>query len=181
MSVPESWEEQWASLTRKLEQDEPVSYQEFEELWKGLQRRRRDLQKYLEYAVERQDQVEEKRKLEQLLRKIIHANLSERIQGLYQLGCQHARKEALQGALAKQGFRLLELVRSGNRTEVYYRLLRAFYACEEPFPKQLVEPFQPCYENSHFAAMMLSYLSGVLQTASGFSSSSTKGAESAAK
>lgn len=91
-------------------------------------------------------------------------NLSDLMKRLRRKGQAVRNYPSLQDSLEKQAYRLLELIRSGRRTDAFHLLMRTYVAHNQPFPHELVEAFMPIYTAEEAKLLLFSYLSGVTST-----------------
>lgn len=71
------------------------------------------------------------------------------------------KNEQLASAVEAQAYRLMELVRSGRKSEAFYLLERTYLAHATPMPRQLFEAFLPIYSVDEMKLLVFSYISGV--------------------
>ncbi|MEO0098752.1 MAG: hypothetical protein ABIK84_06315 [candidate division WOR-3 bacterium] len=87
-------------------------------------------------------------------------NINELIENLRNIGFVHRKDFGEQ--VQNIAYRIMEKTRIGKRDEVFYLLLRTFNANQKQFPKLLVEPFKPNYDDGTFKSCIYAFLSGVL-------------------
>jgi inorganic triphosphatase YgiF len=154
------------SLEKKLQQfeeqlmkaDKP-SIEQFRQAYQELRKLSRKLQELLQWISERHRSEKE---FENLYRQIAGWNASELIERLKRTGLAFKQDRDLKDAFDRQGYRLLELVRTGARDEVFHSILRIFVSAKKKFPDHLVEAFKPIYSDELFKILLFSFLSGIL-------------------
>lgn len=162
MSTPASSE---ASLERRLQQLEEQlktgmpNADEFRHTYDELRKVSTRLQELLQWAAE---QHRSERGLERLYRRVAGWNASELIEGLKRTGFALKQDRDLKDAFDRQGYRILELVRTGRRDESFHAILRIFVSAKKEFPANLVEAFKPVYSDELFKVFLFSFLSGIL-------------------
>lgn len=87
-------------------------------------------------------------------------NINELIEEMRNIGYRHRQDFGEQ--MQNIAYRIMEKTRIGKREDVFYLLLRVFSANQKQFPKELVEPFKPQYDDGLFKSCIYAFLSGVL-------------------
>lgn len=129
---------------------------EFNEVYKKLNKQLKELQELLEWAWNQNRNDE----LTRLLNQIKGRNVSELMEKLHNVG-YHARGQ-LGNAFERMGYRLMEQVRAGKREEAYYTIARIYIAANQDIPRVVAEPFKPIYSDSEFKVMLFAFISGIL-------------------
>ncbi len=162
MSVQTAQSLELSDLLKVLEEQISTSNTEvktFEEAFKKLSDYRWKLQQLLEYVVE---QNSDNKTLKDLYARVAGENATELIDKLRGLGYEYSRDNAIRDAFEKQGYRLLEQARNGNRDMVFYGILRIFVSLKRKVHKSIVEAFKPIYSQELFKVFIFSFLSGLL-------------------
>lgn len=155
-----------ASLEQKLQQLEEQliktgtpSIDQFRQAYQELKKLSRKLQELLQWASE---QHRSEKEFRNLYRQIVNWNASELIESLKRTGLVFKQDRDLKDAFDRQGYRLLELVRTGARDDVFHAILRIFVSAKKKLPDHLVEAFKPIYSDELFKVLLFSFLSGIL-------------------
>jgi hypothetical protein len=153
-----SLEQRLEQLKEQLRTEEP-RFDDFQKFHSDLRKIQRDFQGLLQWAVEDQ---RGKEKFWGLYRQVAGWNASDLMESLKQTGFALKKDRNLKDAFDRQGYRILELVRSGKRDEAFHAILRIFVSAKKEFPSQLVEAFKPVYSEELFKVFLFSFLSGIL-------------------
>jgi len=149
-------------LKEELKKDKIDNLEKFKELfkefYKQLQKEQKDFIKCLEWAYEKSGRDEE---IGNILAEIAGRNASDLIESLKRLG--YAVQKSLGEDFEKAGFRLLEQVRAGKRSDVMYGITRIFLANRQNLPDILNEAFKPYYSDELFKCFMFTFLSSVIK------------------
>lgn len=73
-----------------------------------------------------------------------------------------AQNKALQDALDKQMFRILEQVRLGKKDSAIHIILRTFVANHKQIPKELIDAMKEQYDINQFRAFMYAFLNNFI-------------------
>jgi hypothetical protein len=158
-----------SSLEQRLEQlkeqlkdrDNEPNFDDFQKFYRDLQKVQRDFQNLLQWAAEDRRGKENEKKFRGLYCQVAGWNASELMESLKRTGLALKDRD-LKDAFDRQGYRILELVRSGKRDEAFHAILRIFVSAKKDFPSQLVEAFKPVYSEELFRVFLFSFLSGIL-------------------
>lgn len=132
---------------------------DFRRTYSVLQKAKQEFQELLQWAAE---QKRNEKEFDSLYRQVAGWNASELVESLKRTGFALKRDSNLKDAFDRQGYRILELVRTGRRDDVFYAILRIFVSAKKEFPSQLVEAFKPVYSDELFKVFLFSFLSGIL-------------------
>jgi hypothetical protein len=127
-----------------------------------LRKNIKEFQELLQWAWEDSRGKEKEKEFQGLYRHVAGWNASELMEKLKQKGFALKKDSDLKNSFDRQGYRILELVRSGKRDEVFHAILRIFVSAKKEFPFQLVEAFKPVYTDELFKVFLFSFLSGIL-------------------
>jgi len=130
----------------------------FQEFYKQLQKEQKDFVKYLEWAYEKSGRDKE---IGNILSEIAGRNASDLIESLKKLG--YAVQKSLGEDFEKSGFKLLEQVRAGKRSDVMYGITRIFLANRQNVPDILNEAFKPYYPDELFKCFMFTFISAAIK------------------
>jgi len=155
-----SLEQRIENLKNQL-QEGNLDLKSFEQVYQRLQELQRYFLRLLEWAVEDQRGKKYEEGFKTLYQKVAGWEVSELIEKLKEEGLD-LRKSDLKKAFDQQGYRILELVRTGKRDAVFYTILRIFVSARKKFPSELVEAFKPVYSDELFKIFLFSFLSSVL-------------------
>jgi hypothetical protein len=156
-----SLEQRLEQLKKQLRTGEPL-FDDFQEFHSDLRKIRREFQDLLQWAVEDRRGKENEKEFRGLYRQVAGWNASDLMESLKRTGFALKRERDLKDAFDRQGYRILELVRSGKRDEAFHAILRIFVSAKKEFPSQLVEAFKPVYSEELFKVFLFSFLSGIL-------------------
>jgi len=134
------------------------NFGDFQSVYNKLQKTFREFQELLQWAEENSHGKEDEKKFKELYRQVAGWNASELMEKLKQKGFAFKKDSDLKRSFERQGYRILELVRSGKRDEVFHSILRIFVSAKEEFPSQLVEAFKPVYTEELFKVFLFSFL-----------------------
>lgn len=144
-------------LENKIKNGE-FSFNDFNNYWKQKQQVDKRFLSLLEYAVK---QKPDDKNLDQLLRKCTLASISDLMEKLKRLG--YSVRKDLGEDFQKMGYRLLEQVRAGKRSDVMYGISRIFISHQRNLPDSLIEAFKPYYDIETFKCLMYSFLSAAIK------------------
>ena len=156
-----SLEQRIEQLKEQLRTGEP-RFDDFREFHNDLRKIQREFQDLLQWAAEDPRGKEKKKEFQGLHRQVSGSNGSELMETLKRTGFALKKERDLKDAFDHQGYRILELVRSGKRDEAFHAILRIFVSAKKEFPSQLTEAFKPVYLEELFKVFLFSFLSGVL-------------------
>ena len=159
-----------SSLEQRLEQlkeqlkdrDNKPNFNDYQKFYGDLQKVQRDFQNLLQWAAEDRRGKENEKEFRGLYCQVAGWNASDLMESLKRTGFALKRERDLKDAFDRQGYRILELVRSGKRDEAFHAILRIFVSAKKDFPSQLVEAFKPVYSEELFKVFLFSFLSGIL-------------------
>jgi len=154
-------EQRIEQLKEQLRTGQP-RFDDFQEFHRHLRKIQREFQDLLQWAVEDRRGKEKEKEFWGLYRQVAGWNASELIESLKRTGYALKVDRDLKDAFDRQGYRILELVRSGKRDEAFHAILRIFVSAKKEFPSQLVEAFKPVYSDELFKVFLFSFLSGIL-------------------
>jgi len=173
-TLQNSLKQKMEELKEQLYQGNP-NFETFQNVYNDLRKIFREFQYLLQWAVEDQRRKAEGEKFQTLYRQVAGWNASELMESLKTQGYrvkknaikenpskEERKDKIIKEALDRQGYRILELVRSGKRDEVFHAILRIFISAKKEFPTQLVEAFKPVYSEELFKVFLFSFLSGIL-------------------
>jgi len=138
------------------------NFGDFQSVYNELRKNFREFQELLQWAEENSHGKEDEKKFMGLYRQVAGWNASELMENIKRTGFAFKNNRDIKDAFDRQGYRILELVRSGKRDEVFHSILRIFVAAKKEFPSQLVEAFKPVYTEELFKVFLFSFLSGIL-------------------
>ncbi len=156
-----SLEQRIEQLKGQLRTGEP-RFDDFQEFHSALRKVQREFQDLLQWAAEDRRGKEKEKEFRRLYRQVAGWNASELMESLKRTGFALKKERDLKDAFDRQGYRILELVRSGKRDEAFHAILRIFVSAKKEFPSQLVEAFKPVYSEELFKVFLFSFLSGIL-------------------
>jgi predicted transcriptional regulator len=157
--MPEITLDQLKEELKKDKIDDLEKFKElFKEFYKQLQKEQKDFVKYLEWAYEKSGRDAD---IKSILEDISGKNASDLIESLKRLG--YSMQESLGEDFEKAGFRLLEQVRAGKRSDVMYGITRIFLANRQNLPDILNEAFKPYYSDELFKCFMFTFLSSAIK------------------
>jgi len=159
-----------SSLEQRLEQlkeqlkdrDNEPNFDDFQKFYRDLQKVQRDFQNLLQWAAEDRRGRDKEKEFRGLYHQVAGWNASDLMESLKRKGFALKKERDLKDAFDRQGYRILELVRSGKRDEAFHAILRIFVSAKKEFPSQLVEAFKPIYSEELFKVFLFSFLSGIL-------------------
>ncbi len=154
-----SLEQKIQGLKEQLIKTDAPSIDDFLQAYQQLKKLSRELQELLQWASE---QHRTKKEFRGLYRQIVNWNASELIGSLKRTGLVLKQDRGLKDAFDRQGYRLLELVRTGARDDVFHAILRIFVSAKKKLPGRLVEAFKPIYSDELFKVLLFSFLSSIL-------------------
>jgi len=157
--MPEITLDQLKEELKKDKIDDLEKFKElFKEFYKQLQKEQTDFVKYLEWAYEKSGRDKE---IGNILAEMSGRNASDLIESLKRLG--YAVQKNLGEDFEKAGFRLLEQVRAGKRSDVMYGITRIFLANKQNLPDILNEAFKPYYSDELFKCFMFTFISSAIK------------------
>jgi len=130
----------------------------FKIFYNKIKQQKYDFQKYLEWAYEKSGRDKE---IGNILAETAGRNASDLIESLKRLG--YAVQKSLGEDFEKAGFRLLEQVRAGKRSDVMYGITRIFLANKQNLPDILNEAFKPYYSDEIFKCFMFTFISSAIK------------------
>jgi hypothetical protein len=148
-------------LRDQLHQENP-DFETFRQVYDDLRKAQREFQNLLQWAVEDRRGKDKEKEFKGLYRQVAGWNASELMECLKGKGSALKKERDLKDAFDRQGYRILELVRSGKRDEAFHAILRIFVSAKKEFPPQLVEAFKPVYSEELFKVFLFSFLGGIL-------------------
>jgi len=136
-----------------------VSYEGFSECYKKIEELRKEYLSLLDWAhqLKRDD-----KDLYSLLRKCALDSVSNLMEDLKRLG--YGVQKDLGEDFSKMGYRLLEQVRAGKRSDVMYGISRIFITHQRNLPDALNEAFKPYYDIETFKCLMYAFLSAAIKS-----------------
>ncbi len=99
--------------------------------------------------------------LKNLLRQCALASVSDLMENLKNLG--YGIQKDLGEDFAKMGYRLLEQVRTGKRSDVMHGITRIFITHQRNLPNVLNEAFKPYYDIETFKCLLYAFLSAAIK------------------
>lgn len=158
VSLEVSLEKKLQQLEEQLKAGAPDAEQ-FRQAHQKLRELRRRFQELLQWAAE---QHRNENELKSLYRQVAGWNASDLVESLKRTGFAFRQDRDLKDAFDRQGYRILELVRSGKRDDAFHAILRIFVSAKKEFPAHLVEALKPIYSDELFKVFLFSFLSGIL-------------------
>ncbi|HOQ12542.1 MAG TPA: hypothetical protein PK104_09285 [Spirochaetota bacterium] len=136
-----------------------VSYEAFSKCYNKIEDLRKEYLSLLEWAhqLNRDD-----KNLHSLLRKCALDSVSNLMEDLKRLG--YGVQKDLGEDFSKMGYRLLEQVRAGKRSDVMYGISRIFITHQRNLPDALNEAFKPYYDIETFKCLMYAFLSAAIKS-----------------
>jgi hypothetical protein len=169
-----SLEQRLEQLKEQLRTEEP-RFDDFQKFHSDLRKIQWEFQDLLQWAVEDRRGKENEKEFRGLYRQVAGWNASDLMERLKNQGYrmkknaikenpseEEKKDKIIKDAFDRQGYRILELVRSGKRDEAFHAILRIFVSAKKEFPSQLVEAFKPVYSEELFKVFLFSFLSGIL-------------------
>ena len=144
-------------LKEELKKDK-IDKEIFKNFYHQLKKDEKDFIKCLEWAYEKSGRDKE---IGNILAEIAGRNASDLIESLKRLG--YAVQKSLGEDFEKAGFRLLEQVRAGKRSDVMYGITRIFLANRQNLPDILNEAFKPYYSDEIFKCFMFTFISSAIK------------------
>lgn len=99
--------------------------------------------------------------LQALLRICSLENVSDLMEDLKRLG--YGIQQSLGDDFEKMGYRILEQVRAGKRSDAMHSIARIFIANKRNLPDALVQAFKPYYEVEIFKCLLYAFLSAAIK------------------
>lgn len=152
-------EQKISELKNQLIEGKP-KYEDFLKTYYSLRKMYKEFQDLLQWAAE--DHREKEKEYQRLYHQVAGWNASDMIENLKKIGLALKKSQPIKDAFDRQGYRILELARSGKREEVFHAMMRIFMAAKKEFPERLVEAFKPAYTEDLFKIFIFSFLSGIL-------------------
>ena len=161
-NIPEiSLKDELEKLKTQLVEGKP-NFGDFQSIYYEFRKTLKEFQELLQWAEENCRGNEDEKKFKELYRQMAGWNASELMDSIKRTGFAFKNNRDIKDAFDRQGYRILELVRSGKRDEVFHAILRIFVSAKKDFPSQLVEAFKPVYTEELFKVFLFSFLSGIL-------------------
>lgn len=98
---------------------------------------------------------------QRLLRKLSLDSVSDLMEDLKSLG--YGIQKDLGENFEKSGYRLLEQVRAGKKSDVMYGITRIFITNQKNIPDALIEAFKPYYDDETFKCLLYAFLGAVVK------------------
>ena len=118
------------------------TYDDFQNYYKQERDKQKEFLAILEWASQLKNQDKE---LQRLCRKVAISNASDLMEDLKNLG--YGIQKELGEYFEKAGYRLLEQVRAGKRSDVFYGITRIFMSNKKNVPDAINEAFKPHYDD----------------------------------
>ena len=99
--------------------------------------------------------------LQNLLRICSLESVSDLMEDLKRLG--YGIQQSLGNAFESMGYRILEQVRAGKRSDAMHSITRIFIANKQNLPDVLVQAFKPCYDIEIFKCLLYAFLSTAIK------------------
>lgn len=134
------------------------SSEDFDNFYKNLKEINKEFLSLLEWA---DNLKKDDKNLQKLLRKFSLESVSDLMEELKNLG--YGVQKDLGEDFAKMGYRLLEQVRAGKRSDVMYGISRIFITHQRNLPDILNEAFKPYYDIETFKCLLYAFLSAAIK------------------
>jgi len=154
-------EQKLEELKNQLASGEP-KFEDFKSVYYDLRKNIKEFQELLQWAAEDCRGKEKEKEFQGLYRQVAGWNAAELMDSIKRTGFAFKNNRDIKDAFDRQGYRIIELIRSGKRDEVFHAILRIFVSTKKEFPSQLVEAFKPVYTDELFKVFLFSFLSGIL-------------------
>jgi len=150
-------EELLKEIAWKIEK-EPHSVKDVKSLYESKKRLDNAIVSLLEYKIdtERADKTSQ-----EVYEKLKMETVSSLLQDLVDLGKKY--RDRLGESFARMGFKILEQIRAGRRSDVEYSVVRIFITNGETIPDKLVEAFKPKYDDETFKAFMYAFIGSIIK------------------
>lgn len=150
-------EELLKEIAWKIEK-EPHSVKDVKSLYESKKRLDNAIVSLLEYKIdtERADKTSQ-----EVYKKLKMETVSSLLQDLADLGKKY--RDKLGENFATMGFKILEQIRAGRRSDVEYSVVRIFITNGETIPDKLIEAFKPYYDEDTFKAFMYAFIGSIIK------------------
>lgn len=145
-------------LKEKVKNDN-FTYEDFEKYYYQKKEQDKEFLSLLEWASQLK---KDDKDLLNLLRKCALDNVSDLIVDLKSLG--YGIQNELGEDFEKMGYRLLEQIRAGKRSDVMYGITRIFISHKKNVPDTLIEAFKPYYDIETFKCLLYTFLSAAIKS-----------------
>ena len=88
--------------------------------------------------------------------------ISEYIDKLSKIGKIKKENELFKDSINNMGYRLMEQIRAGKRSDVFYSILRIYISCNLQFDNELLIAFKQ-KDDEMFKVLLFSFMSGILE------------------
>lgn len=133
-------------------------YEDFENYYKQMRESEKEFLSLLEWACQSK---RDDKNLQRLLRRSSLESVSNLMEDLKNLG--YGVQKDLGEDFSKMGYRLLEQVRAGKRSDVMYGISRIFITHQRNLPDTLNEAFKPHYDIETFKCLLYAFLSTAIK------------------
>lgn len=156
-NIEKTPEELLKDIAWKIEK-EPHSVKDVKSLYESKKRLDNAIFSLLEYKIdtERADKTSQ-----EVYKKLKMETVSSLLQDLADLGKKY--RDRLGENFATMGFKILEQVRAGRRSDVEYSVVRIFITNGETIPDKLIEAFKPYYDEDTFKAFMYAFIGSIIK------------------
>lgn len=116
---------------------------------------------FLEYCLRYDEEGSNKKDVKQIYLRVNRESISSMLDKLSKKG--RNLREKLGEDFRKMGYRILEQIRTGKRSDVEYSIVRIFITNGENIPSELIEAFKPKYDDETFKAFMYAFIGSVIK------------------
>lgn len=148
------------SIRENICENKKVDIEELMEVYREL----KSLQEKFFYLLKRAYEYDgsiNKKSLEKLLINLQSEDISHLIDSLEREGrrAQGSIKESFE----KIAYRILELIRTGKRSDVMYIITRIYITNDQRLPEVLLEAFKPIYDTETFKTLMYAFIGAIIE------------------
>ncbi|MEM5810210.1 MAG: hypothetical protein QW156_04960 [Candidatus Aenigmatarchaeota archaeon] len=117
---------------------------------------------FLEYKKQDKELEEaDKKIIEKEYSKIIRKSVSDLLADIVNIG--YMFRDSLGEDFRKMGYRILESIRSGEKSDVEYLITRIFISNGKNIPNSLIRAFDPAYDINVFKTFMYAFLASIIE------------------
>lgn len=145
----------------KIIENEPQSIEDIERIYALKERLDKALLSLLEYHLENYKEKSSNTKLRDIYAKVSKENVSSILESLTNAGYRF--RNELGEDFRKMGYRILEQIRAGRRSDIEYSITRIFVTNGKNIPDILIEAFKPRYDDDTFKAFMYAFIGSVIK------------------
>lgn len=145
----------------RILEKEPENIKDIEGVYKLKKRLDSAFLSFLDYLFRSGKEEVLNVRLRQIYREVSEDSVSSILQELTYIGSR--LREELGDDFRKMGYRILEHIRAGKRSDVQYSITRIFITNKKNIPQKLIEAFKPRYDDDTFKAFMYAFIGSVIK------------------